>query len=85
MFVNSILPTKITHIVNKKDYVLTYPPQFLGYAQTNGEVHIKEDNTWVSCPGHDNPSPQCIVGNSPIIFDSLVDHGGPYDGVEMGC
>ncbi|KAF9256516.1 alpha/beta-hydrolase [Marasmius fiardii PR-910] len=84
--VDSLLPGMISFVTNKKDYVPTFPPQFLGYAHPNGELHIKEDNTWASCPGHDNPDPQCIVGAVPTIFMSnFFDHPGPYGVVEMGC
>ncbi|KAF9269341.1 lipase [Marasmius fiardii PR-910] len=84
-FVDSHLPG-ITHVTNKKDIVPILPGRSLGFAHPNGEVHIKEDNTWASCPGHDNTSTQCIVGDVPNIFEGTPsDHSGPYDGVKMGC
>ncbi|KAG7094313.1 hypothetical protein E1B28_007915 [Marasmius oreades] len=83
-YVDSHVP--ITHITNKKDIVPILPGRFLGFAHPNGEVHIKEDNTWASCPGHDNTDKQCIVGDVPNIFvGDPGDHSGPYDGVDMGC
>ncbi|KAF9269342.1 lipase [Marasmius fiardii PR-910] len=84
-FVDSHLPG-IVHVTNKKDIVPILPGRFLGYAHPNGEVHIKEDNTWASCPGHDNTDTQCTVGDVPNIFEGNIDdHSGPYDGVDMSC
>jgi len=75
----------VTHINNKKDPVPTVPGRFLGFHHPSGEVHIKEDNQWVSCSGQDNPSTQCIVGAVPNVLEGRVkDHSGPYDGVTMG-
>ncbi|RDB18455.1 Lipase [Hypsizygus marmoreus] len=75
-----------THINNRKDVVPILPGRFLGYHHPSGEVHIQESGTWVSCPGQDNTSGQCIVGHVPNIFEgSIGDHDGPYDGVSMGC
>jgi len=76
----------VTHINNKKDPVPIVPGRFLGYHHPSGEVHIKDNNEWVSCPGQDNPSTQCSVGDVPNIFVAdLNDHDGPYNGVTMGC
>ncbi|TFK42078.1 lipase class 3 family protein [Crucibulum laeve] len=76
----------LTHINNKKDIVPIVPGRFLGYHHPSGEVHIAADNSWLSCPGQDNPSTQCAVGDVPNIFEgSSGDHDGPYDGVTMGC
>ncbi|KAF8799891.1 lipase class 3 family protein [Phlegmacium glaucopus] len=76
----------VTHINNKEDLVPIVPGRFLGYHHPSGEVHIMDNNQWVSCPGQDNPSTECTVGDVPNIFDgSTSDHGGPYDGVTMGC
>ncbi|XP_006453925.1 hypothetical protein AGABI2DRAFT_213426 [Agaricus bisporus var. bisporus H97] len=75
-----------THINNKKDIVPILPGRFLGYAHAAGEVHISENNQWLSCPGHDNTSSQCIVGDVPNIFEGNPDdHSGPYNGITMGC
>jgi len=76
----------LTHINNKKDPIPIVPGRFLGFAHPAGEVHIMADNSWVSCPGQDNTSTECEVGDVPNIFDSTPgDHSGPYDGVHMGC
>jgi len=76
----------LTHINNKEDIVPIVPGRFLGYVHPSGEVHIMDNNQWVSCPGQDNTSTECIVGDVPNIFDgSTGDHDGPYDGVDMGC
>lgn len=76
----------LTHINNKKDPIPIVPGRFLGFHHPSGEVHIMSDNSWVSCPGQDNTSSQCEVGDVPNIFESSPgDHSGPYDGVHMGC
>ncbi|OBZ72589.1 Lipase [Grifola frondosa] len=77
----------VTHINNKEDPVPILPGLFLGYHHPSGEVHIQDSGEWASCPGQDNESDQCIVGDVPTIFEGQAsDHDGPYDGVEMpGC
>jgi len=76
----------ITHINNEEDPIPICPGRSLGFAHPSGEVHIEDSGEWASCPGQDNPSTQCIVGDVPNIFESdESDHDGPYDGVEMGC
>jgi len=58
----------------------------LGYHHPSGEVHITEAGAWDTCPGQDNTSTSCIVGDVPNIFDgNTSDHTGPYDGINMGC
>lgn len=84
---DSVMAT-VTHINNKKDPVAIVPGQFMGFAHPAGEVHIQDDsgNSWVSCPGHDNPSQLCSVGDVPnVIQGNILDHLGPYDdGIFMG-
>ncbi|KAI0075335.1 lipase [Panus rudis PR-1116 ss-1] len=76
----------LTHINNKEDIVPIVPGRFLGFHHPSGEVHIQDSNAWEACPGQDNTSSQCIVGDVPNIFEgNESDHDGPYDGVEMGC
>jgi len=76
----------LTHINNKEDLVPIVPGRFLGYVHPAGEVHIMDNAQWVSCPGQDNTSTECVVGDVPNIFDGdTSDHDGPYDGVTMGC
>ncbi|KAF8735127.1 hypothetical protein AX14_002690 [Amanita brunnescens Koide BX004] len=76
----------LTHINNKKDPVPTIPGLLLGYHHPSGEVHIESSNAWDACPGQDNPSKLCIVGDVPNILDGNVsDHDGPYNGITMGC
>jgi len=76
----------LTHINNKEDIVPIVPGRFLGYHHPSGEVHIMDNNQWVNCPGQDNTSDECIVGDVPNIFEGdTSDHDGPYDGVTMGC
>jgi len=76
----------LTHINNEEDPIPIVPGMFLGFVHPAGEVHIEDSGEWASCPGQDNPSTQCIVGDVPNIFDgTLSDHDGPYNGVTMGC
>ncbi|KAF8623148.1 hypothetical protein AX17_007537 [Amanita inopinata Kibby_2008] len=76
----------LTHINNKKDPVPTVPGRFFGYHHPSGEVHITEAGPWENCPGQDKPSTLCSVGDVPTILDSnTIDHGGPYNGIIMGC
>ncbi|TCD68029.1 hypothetical protein EIP91_011640 [Steccherinum ochraceum] len=80
--------TNLNHINNMKDPIPIVPGRSLGFHHPSGEVHIMENNQWVSCPGQDNTSDECIVGDVPNIFVGDEDnHDGPYDGVEMnsGC
>ncbi|TFK39673.1 lipase class 3 family protein [Crucibulum laeve] len=75
----------LTHINNREDFVPILPGRFLGYHHPAGEVHI-DSGTWSSCPGQDNTSSQCTVGDVGNIFEgSTGDHSGPYDGIQMGC
>ncbi|KIJ21153.1 hypothetical protein PAXINDRAFT_165902 [Paxillus involutus ATCC 200175] len=76
----------LTHINNKEDPVPILPGRFLGFVHPSGEVHIEDSNEWAACPGQDNTSKQCIVGDVPGIFESdSSDHNGPYNGVKMSC
>ncbi|KIJ65380.1 hypothetical protein HYDPIDRAFT_167094 [Hydnomerulius pinastri MD-312] len=76
----------LTHINNEEDPIPICPGMFLGFVHPAGEVHIQDSGEWAACPGQDNPSTQCIVGDVPNIFESdESDHDGPYNGVEMGC
>ncbi|PIL27931.1 hypothetical protein GSI_09966 [Ganoderma sinense ZZ0214-1] len=76
----------VTHINNKKDMVPIIPGRFLGFHHPSGEVHINEAGAWLACPGQDNASEECTVGDVRNIFvGSGSDHNGPYGGIEMGC
>ncbi|GJE91296.1 lipase family protein [Phanerochaete sordida] len=78
--------TSFTRINNEEDPIPIVPGRFLGFHHPSGEVHITDANVWEACPGQDNTSDLCIVGDVPNIFDGdESDHDGPYDGVEMGC
>ncbi|EIN06272.1 lipase [Punctularia strigosozonata HHB-11173 SS5] len=78
--------TALTHINNEEDIVPILPGMFLGFHHPSGEVHIQDSGAWDACPGQDNSSDLCIVGDVPNIFEGdESDHDGPYDGVEMGC
>ena len=85
-YVDATLGGNVTHINNKKDLVPTLPGKFLDYAHPAGEIHIQESGGWDACPGQDNPSKLCTVGQVPTMFQGKVsDHRGPYDGILMGC
>jgi len=76
---------QLTRINNMEDPVPTLPGEFLDYRHPSGEVHIMDNNQWVTCPGQDNPSTECSTGDVPNIFEGDVsEHDGPYNGVEMG-
>ncbi|TBU36393.1 alpha/beta-hydrolase [Dichomitus squalens] len=76
----------ITRINNKQDPVPVLPPiEFFGYHHASGEVHIRNDDVWVSCPGQDNPSDQCSTGAVNLTNFNATQHPGPYDGVTMQC
>ncbi|KAH8989451.1 lipase [Lactarius akahatsu] len=85
-WVDGYLGGQVTHINNREDPIPIVPGRFLGFHHVSGEVHITDSGTWESCPGQDNTSTQCIVGDVPNIFDGdESDHDGPYSGIEMGC
>ncbi|EGN97011.1 hypothetical protein SERLA73DRAFT_185287 [Serpula lacrymans var. lacrymans S7.3] len=76
----------LTHVNNEEDPIPICPGMFLGFVHPAGEVHIQDSGEWAACPGQDNPSTQCIVGDVPSITDGdLSNHDGPYNGVTMGC
>ncbi|KAI6041882.1 lipase [Pisolithus marmoratus] len=76
----------LIHINNKEDPIPTLPPMILGYVHPSGEVHIEDSGVWMACPGQDNPSTECIVGDVPTFFQwNEADHDGPYNGVTIGC
>ncbi|KAF7986533.1 hypothetical protein HWV62_26246 [Athelia sp. TMB] len=75
----------LTHINNLKDPIPIVPGRFLGFVHPSGEVHIESSGEWASCPGQDNTSTSCIVGDEPNLLDAdLSNHDGPYNGVTMG-
>ncbi|SJL18767.1 uncharacterized protein ARMOST_22367 [Armillaria ostoyae] len=76
----------VSHVNNKKDFVPILPERFLGFAHCSGEKHINDSSVWINCPGQDNESNQCVVGEVPtILLGNAGDHDGPYDGVIIGC
>ncbi|KAI0326028.1 lipase [Cubamyces sp. BRFM 1775] len=80
------LPISVSHINNMEDLVPILPGRFLGFHHPSGEIHIQDSGAWLSCPGQDNTSDQCIVGDVPNIFEGDTSfHDGPYNGVEIGC
>lgn len=76
----------LTRINNKEDPIPINPGMYLGFHHPSGEVHIQDSGAWDACPGQDNPSTLCVVGDVPNDFQgNLTNHDGPYDGVTMGC
>ncbi|KAI0249660.1 lipase [Lactifluus subvellereus] len=85
-FVDNRLAGLVTHINNEEDPIPTVPGRFLGFHHVSGEIHIQDSGAWDACPGQDNTSQLCIVGDVPEIFASnLANHDGPYAGITMGC
>jgi predicted lipase len=76
----------VTHVNNREDPVPIVPGRFQGFVHPSGEVHIQDSGAWDACPGQDNPSKLCIVGDVPNVFESnIFDHLGPYDdNISMG-
>jgi predicted lipase len=77
----------VTHVNNQKDPIAIVPGRFMGFVHPSGEVHIQDTSgAWVTCPGQDNSSPLCIVGDEPNVLEgNILDHLGPYDdGIYMG-
>ncbi|KIJ65392.1 hypothetical protein HYDPIDRAFT_39340 [Hydnomerulius pinastri MD-312] len=78
--------TNLTHINNMEDPVLVLPPMILSFVHPAGEVHIIDSWEWVACPGQDNPSTECSVGDVPIaLLGNATEHPGPYNGIMLGC
>ncbi|XP_006458628.1 hypothetical protein AGABI2DRAFT_217368, partial [Agaricus bisporus var. bisporus H97] len=85
-YFNSRFPGANSRINNQDDIVPIVPGRFLGFDHVEGEIHILNNNGWVSCPGQDNEDGDCTIGYVPNIFaGDTGDHSGPYDGIRMGC
>lgn len=85
-FVDSLLPGNVKRIVNKRDPYPVVPALSLGYSAVDGEIHIREDGIWISCPDTDNGDPRCIAGTvTSMNAANFQDHLGPYDGVVLSC
>lgn len=85
-FVDSQLSGHVTHVNNQEDPVPVLPPGFLGFRHPSGEIHILDSGAWDTCPGQENPSNSCIVGDVQNILEgNLSNHDGPYAGITIGC
>ena len=85
-FVDSQLSGLVTHVNNMEDPIPTVPGMFLKFHHPSGEIHIQDSGAWDACPGQDNPSKLCIVGDVNYIWKGrLNNHDGPYAGIAMGC
>ncbi|KAJ3512957.1 hypothetical protein NLJ89_g3224 [Agrocybe chaxingu] len=67
--------SELIRVNNKKDPVPIIPGRFLGFAHTEGEIHINDAGQWISCPGQDNTNSQCTIGAVPNI---LVSNSGDH-------
>ncbi|KAG8823155.1 hypothetical protein FRC19_004526 [Serendipita sp. 401] len=84
-WVDANLPD-LNRINNKDDPVPILPGRFLGYVGSDGEIHIRDDNAWVNCPGDDNTSAGCTVHDvGSILAANTDDHLGPYNGLRIRC
>jgi len=82
-YIDAKLP--LAHITNKKDFIPIIPSLSAGYVHPSGEIHIDESGAWELCPGQDNPSVLCAVGDVPSVLEgNALDSLGPYNGVSMG-
>ncbi|KAJ7065266.1 alpha beta-hydrolase [Mycena amicta] len=82
--------TSLTRINNQKDVVPVIPirvPLYgVNYHHPSGEMHIQASGEWDACLGQENESWFCSVGSVPTVLSgSIVQHSGPYDGVEISC
>jgi hypothetical protein len=77
----------VVRITNKKDIIPIVPGRFLGFSHPSGENHIQESGgAWVACSGRENEESGCTISDVPNIFvGDLNDHGGPYNGIHIGC
>ncbi|TCD70529.1 hypothetical protein EIP91_002875 [Steccherinum ochraceum] len=71
---------------NEKDIIPIVPGRGLGFAHPHGEIHIVAPNDAVSCPGDDDATDsQCTIATVPNIFvGDILDHLGPYQGINIG-
>jgi len=86
-YVDALHSSGLTRVNNKRDPIPIVPGRFLGFVHPSGEVHIQDEGgEWVPCPGQDDTSPLCIVGDVlNVLLANITDHLGPYDdGVVMG-
>lgn len=77
----------VTRINNRKDPIPIVPGRFMGFVHPSGEVHIQgASGAWVACPGQDDTSSLCSVGDVPhVLLGDILDHLGPYDdGIYVG-
>lgn len=90
-YVDAMHGDSLTHINNREDPFPVMPGRSAGFVHPSGEVHIQDSGAWLACPGQDNPSQLCIVGDVPNVLQgnipaNIMDHLGPYDdGITMGC
>ncbi|KAF5361732.1 hypothetical protein D9756_002149 [Leucocoprinus leucothites] len=87
-YIDSHFPNAVFRVVNKRDIIPLLLPTIIGYDHPEGELHIRDDLSWVSCPGHENPDPNCLLAYVSNIFgwtpNDVNDHNGPY-GLPIGC
>jgi hypothetical protein len=78
--------TSLTFVNNKKDIVPSLPPRTIFFVRPAGEIHITDNDSWVSCSGQDNTDPQCQTGAVPNFTKGDAKyHRGPFNGITVGC
>ncbi|KAH8104577.1 alpha/beta-hydrolase [Cristinia sonorae] len=75
-----------TRVNNEKDPIPIVPGRGLGFAHPHGEVHIVSPGKAVACSPDDNATDaQCTISTVPNIFlSNILDHLGPYEGINIG-
>ena len=72
-------------INNEKDIIPIVPGRGLGFQHPHGEVHIISPNNAVACSGNDATDSKCTIATVPNIFvGNILDHPGPYQGINIG-
>lgn len=63
--------------MRREDLVPTIPGRFLGFEHPQGEIHIQDDGSWITCPGDDNTDKRCSTGDvSNVLEGNINDHDG---------
>ncbi|PFH51568.1 hypothetical protein AMATHDRAFT_142271 [Amanita thiersii Skay4041] len=75
-----------SRINNEKDVIPIVPGRFLGFAHPEGEIHITSPGHAIHCSGNDDADdPDCTISTVPNIFvGNILDHLGPYEGINIG-
>ena len=78
----------VTHAHNKEDFLPILPGRFLGYRRPWARC-TSWSGAWVACPGKDDDSDECTLGDVPNTFDGVESqYSGLYKEVSVmgqGC